>query len=97
MTEKALPENIQHRMNALKHIQKKHLKEAKFFDGHHREPKLVMGEVEWKEGEVEWKEESEDDVDAEVMKRFKRMAFKYKNQYSKIIKDDIPAFWLTEF
>ncbi|KAL9704750.1 hypothetical protein quinque_008268 [Culex quinquefasciatus] len=31
------------------------------------------------------------------MKRFKRTSFNYKNQHSKIIEDDIPAFWLTEF
>ncbi|EDS39745.1 nucleosome assembly protein [Culex quinquefasciatus] len=62
----------------------------------HREA-VIIGEPKLEMGEVEWKEESEGEVDAEVMKRFKRMSFNYKNQHSKIIEDDIPAFWLTEF
>lgn len=76
---KALPENVQHRVNALKHLQKKYLKlEAKFFEEVYaleckyqelyqplvdRRKAVITGESELEAGEAEWKEESEDEDD----------------------------------
>lgn len=114
---KALPGNVQHKINALKHLQKKYLSlEAKFFEEVYaleckyqalyqplvdRRKAVIAGETELEAGEAEWEDESDDEkeMDAEVTKRFERMALNYKNQHSKVIKESkgIPAFWLTVF
>lgn len=76
---KNLPENVQHRVNALKHLQKKYLTlEAKFFEEVYaleckyqelyqplvdRRKGVITGEAELEAGEAEWKEESEDEDD----------------------------------
>ncbi|KAL1376936.1 hypothetical protein pipiens_016594 [Culex pipiens pipiens] len=95
---KTLPENVQHRVNALKHLQEGKYQELCQPLGDRRKA-IITGESELKVGEAEWKVESEDEVDVEVTERFKRMALNLKNQHSKIIKDaqGIPAFWLTVF
>lgn len=116
---KVLPTNVQHRVNALKHLQCKYLKlEAKFFEEVYaleckyqelyqplvdRRKSIITGEAQLEGDEGEWEEEASEDedneLDAEVTERFKRMALNYKNQHSKVIKESqgIPAFWLTVF
>ncbi|EDS39941.1 spliceosomal protein sap [Culex quinquefasciatus] len=88
---KALPENVEHRVNAFKQLQKKYLKlEAKFFEEVYaleckyqelyqplgRKKAVITGESEL--GEADRKQESEDEVDAEVTERFKRLAVNCK-------------------
>ncbi|XP_038104166.1 nucleosome assembly protein 1-like 4 [Culex quinquefasciatus] len=88
---KTLPENVQHRVNAFKQLQKKYLKlEAKFFEEVYaleckyqelyqplgRRKAVITGESEL--GEADRKNESEDEVDAEVTEHFKRLALNYK-------------------
>ncbi|EDS32274.1 spliceosomal protein sap [Culex quinquefasciatus] len=88
---KALPENVQHRVNAFKQLQNKYLKlEAKFFEEVYaleckyqelyqplgRRKAVITGESEL--GEADRKKEYEDEVDAEVTERFKRLALNYK-------------------
>ncbi|KAL9694715.1 hypothetical protein quinque_014000 [Culex quinquefasciatus] len=76
---KALPENVQHRVNAFKQLQNKYLKlEAKFFEEVYaleckyqelyqplgRRKAVITGESEL--GEADRKKEYEDEVDAEL-------------------------------
>ncbi|EDS41522.1 nucleosome assembly protein [Culex quinquefasciatus] len=81
---KTLPENDQHRVNALKHLQ----------EGKYQELCQPLGDrrkaSEFKVGEAEWKVESKDEVDVEVTERFKWMALNLKNQHSKIFKPTRP-------
>lgn len=78
---KVLPENVQHRINALKHLQKKYLNlESKFFEEVYaleckyqelyqplvdRRKAVITGESELENGEADWEDES-DDEDNEV-------------------------------
>lgn len=74
---KSLPDNVQQRINALKHLQQKYLKlETKFFEEVYaleckyqemyqplvdRRKAVITGETELEEGEGEWEDKSEED------------------------------------
>ncbi|XP_065095562.1 nucleosome assembly protein 1-like 4 [Ochlerotatus camptorhynchus] len=79
---KALPGNVQHKINALKHLQKKYLNlEAKFFEEVYaleckyqelyqplvdRRKGVIAGETELEAGEAEWEDESDDEKEIDA-------------------------------
>lgn len=79
---KALPGNVQHKINALKHLQKKYLNlEAKFFEEVYaleckyqelyqplvdRRKGVIAGEAKLEAGEAEWEDESDDEKEMDA-------------------------------
>ncbi|EAT42915.1 AAEL005567-PA [Aedes aegypti] len=79
---KTLPGNVQHKINALKHLQKKYLSlEAKFFEEVYaleckyqalyqplvdRRKAVIAGETELEAGEADWEDESDDEKEIDA-------------------------------